>query len=464
MIRRGRDYNRLTTFGFDTVSVLIMRNPFSFPLAVSDRKAEPSGLIVVQIDGLSLPRFEAAIADGSMPYLRSLLNRPAYQLHAMAPGLCCCASCPLAVEPSVKLPAGDFAAGRPSLVRLRYSADEATGRLLSWTRLFVGRSPSTDGLTRIDRALSRIVKRADRGSRHYELWVHARDAFAILPVDAPLPSCCADEGAPVKPSDLRATFERLQNQVSPRATTQRRSAALRRERILRVLSYDVHACLGLDGQWSPARIAQVIEHSGADVVCLQNLDVGHRRGGGNQAKQIEALLQSRLSDCLARHGRRTWRVKFDRYGNAVLSPFAMRLVRTGIAAAEDVRTPRRSMLWVQVDVHGDTAVQFLNAHPLRVPGGQRSGLAAPPSVQQWIEAAATRGTTILCGDGTTDAKSLACRSVASHLVDSTSHALSRINHVFSTDDLALQSAGIVDTPLAKIASDHLPVRVGFWVA
>lgn len=41
---------------------------------------------------------------------------------------------------------------------------------------------------------------------------------------------------------------------------------------LRIASYNVHACVGLDGRFDPARIARVIEFLDADLVALQEVE------------------------------------------------------------------------------------------------------------------------------------------------------------------------------------------------
>lgn len=47
----------------------------------------------------------------------------------------------------------------------------------------------------------------------------------------------------------------------------------------RLLTYNVHRCLGVDGRLSPARTAEVIASSRADIVDLQELDVRRARTG-----------------------------------------------------------------------------------------------------------------------------------------------------------------------------------------
>ena len=57
--------------------------------------------------------------------------------------------------------------------------------------------------------------------------------------------------------------------------------------MLRILSYNVHRCLGIDGQLSPARIAEVIASCEADIVALQEIDVKRARTRGvDQAQAI----------------------------------------------------------------------------------------------------------------------------------------------------------------------------------
>ena len=43
---------------------------------------------------------------------------------------------------------------------------------------------------------------------------------------------------------------------------------------LRVLSYNMHRAIGVDRRFKPDRIAQILEHHDADVVLLQEVDVG----------------------------------------------------------------------------------------------------------------------------------------------------------------------------------------------
>ena len=46
---------------------------------------------------------------------------------------------------------------------------------------------------------------------------------------------------------------------------------------LRVATYNVHGCVGMDRQRSESRIAEVITSTSADIVGLQELDLGRAR-------------------------------------------------------------------------------------------------------------------------------------------------------------------------------------------
>ena len=62
-------------------------------------------------------------------------------------------------------------------------------------------------------------------------------------------------------------------------------------RRLRVATYNVHGCVGMDGQRSEGRIAEVIASMSADIVGLQELDLGRPRSAhADQAALIATQL------------------------------------------------------------------------------------------------------------------------------------------------------------------------------
>jgi endonuclease/exonuclease/phosphatase family metal-dependent hydrolase len=79
-------------------------------------------------------------------------------------------------------------------------------------------------------------------------------------------------------------------------------------------TYNIHRCIGTDGRYSPARIAAVLEETGAEVVGLQEVDgrlaAGH---GSNQLAYIAHRLGFHVAAGLNIACRRS------QYGNALLS-------------------------------------------------------------------------------------------------------------------------------------------------
>ena len=81
---------------------------------------------------------------------------------------------------------------------------------------------------------------------------------------------------------------------------------------LRVATYNIHRCRGLDGRTRPDRIAAVLRAIDADVVALQEVIGAGPRGGGH-AEEIGALLGMGWVMAPARQ------LRGHHFGNAVLS-------------------------------------------------------------------------------------------------------------------------------------------------
>lgn len=88
---------------------------------------------------------------------------------------------------------------------------------------------------------------------------------------------------------------------------------------LRVLSYNIHKCIGgVDRKYDPARIIEVIHKLDCDVVMLQEVDAGVSRSRGD--KQVEVLGEALGMPY------RTWHPNVavrggGHYGNAILSRY-----------------------------------------------------------------------------------------------------------------------------------------------
>ncbi|HIA38757.1 MAG TPA: endonuclease [Planctomycetes bacterium] len=86
---------------------------------------------------------------------------------------------------------------------------------------------------------------------------------------------------------------------------------------VRVMSWNIHRCIGVDRRFKPERIAQCIGHYSPDILCLQEVDRGVPRSRN-------LYLDHYLADQLD-YGYHTWAqahaLTTGAYGNATLSRF-----------------------------------------------------------------------------------------------------------------------------------------------
>lgn len=238
-------------------------------------------------------------------------------------------------------------------------------------------------------------------------------------------------------------------------------------RVLRALTYNVHSCRGSDRRHDPARIADVIAESGADVIALQELDVGRKRSGGiDQAETIAAHLKMRAHFHPALH------VEEERYGDAILTALPSTLQR---AAALPSKGEPRGALWIEIDV-GSRKIQVFNTH-FGLSSAERTLQAETLLSPGWIgHERCRRAPALLLGDFNAVPRSQAFHvlskglSVAAPRIDGRWRAtfparwpLLRLDHIFHNERLRLVSARVIDTPLARKASDHLPIVAEFEI-
>jgi endonuclease/exonuclease/phosphatase family metal-dependent hydrolase len=88
-------------------------------------------------------------------------------------------------------------------------------------------------------------------------------------------------------------------------------------RTLRVATYNIHRCRGLDGRTNPARVAEVIRDIDADVVALQEV-IGASQTSPGHAEELGALLGMGWVMAPARH------LRGALFGNVVMSRLPIR--------------------------------------------------------------------------------------------------------------------------------------------
>ncbi|SAK94319.1 endonuclease/exonuclease/phosphatase family protein [Caballeronia ptereochthonis] len=96
-----------------------------------------------------------------------------------------------------------------------------------------------------------------------------------------------------------------------------------RARELRIATYNLHGAVGIDGRFAPERIGDVLAEIDADIFALQEVPLG---GSGSRSHDVLEVLQ-RMTNLHAVAGP-TLDTPERRYGNAVLTRYPVRAVRT----------------------------------------------------------------------------------------------------------------------------------------
>lgn len=241
---------------------------------------------------------------------------------------------------------------------------------------------------------------------------------------------------------------------------------------MRLVTYNVHRCVGVDKRLDVERIVGVIAELEPDIVCLQELDVGRARTGGvDQARTIA----DRLSMAVRFHP--AMRVEAEEYGDAILTRHPESLIRVG--ALPTVRgvpgLEPRGALWVRVNIEG-VDINVLTAHLGLVPREQRLQAAALVG-KEWLGHPDCKGPTMLAGDFNATSITRPYQTLARNHADCqrqlglrptiktfpSGFPAIRIDHVFVSPEIRITGVRAPFSPLSRMASDHLPLVVDFEI-
>lgn len=229
----------------------------------------------------------------------------------------------------------------------------------------------------------------------------------------------------------------------------------------RVMTYNVHSCVGTDGQLNVARVADVISRADPDVVALQELDVCQSRSGRvNQPAWLAEQLNMHVHFTAARA------CDEGHYGNAILSrhPFAV-LSEGGLLRR---RGEERAVQWLKLSI-GGRAVSVMNTH-LSIHFRERLLQIEQLLGAEWLASAEQGVPLIVCGDLNSSQFSPVYRRLSRDLVDvqqvhgararptwPSRLPLLRIDHVFASRSLRVSRCEVRRDSLTSVASDHLPL-------
>jgi endonuclease/exonuclease/phosphatase family metal-dependent hydrolase len=241
----------------------------------------------------------------------------------------------------------------------------------------------------------------------------------------------------------------------------------------RIVTYNVHRCVGTDGRLSPKRIADVLAECEPDIVALQELDVMRARTGlVDQAHEIAFDLEMDLQFHPA------FKVTEEAYGDAILTSYPLRLVKAGPLPGLKLlpKLEPRGALWVAIDL-GGVELQVLNTH-LGLLARERMAQIEALLGPDWLGGPLAQDPLILLGDFNMLSRSRAYRRLAARFADAaqrtglarpgptfpTRFPAFRIDHVFVTPLVKVRRMEVPRTALSRLASDHLPLIMDFDLA
>jgi endonuclease/exonuclease/phosphatase family metal-dependent hydrolase len=222
---------------------------------------------------------------------------------------------------------------------------------------------------------------------------------------------------------------------------------------VRLVSYNIHACVGTDGKRDPGRIAAVLEALEPDVAALQEVDSRASRGGLDQAMLLARRLGMELVEGpLLREHR-------GHYGNAVLSRWPMAPHAEGRYGAQGLE-PRG---WLEVEIAEPAGPRWrilvthldlvgrIRTHQLAELAARLAG-SAPPAV--------------LAGDlnewrpwrrGVMRDLRRVAEVPAVPASFPSRHPFLRLDRLALKGARLLAGPSVASSPLGRLASDHLPL-------
>jgi len=224
---------------------------------------------------------------------------------------------------------------------------------------------------------------------------------------------------------------------------------------LRIASYNLRKCVGLDRRRAPSRSLEVINSIGADIIALQEAD---RRMGKRPAALPREMVKSYSNFTpidLDETG-----VSLGWHGNAIL-------VRNGLAVGAVQRLTLPGL--------EPRGAVIASIGPLRLVA-VHLGLIRRYRLEQMAEIVSALADmpdmpTVITGDFNEWSHGRGMEPLKEHF---TVHApglsyhaarpIAPLDRIAISPDVHLETAGVIQTPLAKRASDHLPVWADLRVA
>ncbi|HZG52146.1 MAG TPA: endonuclease/exonuclease/phosphatase family protein [Pyrinomonadaceae bacterium] len=240
---------------------------------------------------------------------------------------------------------------------------------------------------------------------------------------------------------------------------------------MRIVTYNVHKCRGLDRRVRPARIASVLREVDADIIALQEvLSVG---GAAREMDQARFIAEELGYDYCIGENRR---LAGGAYGNVILSRLPWRHVHNYDITWRG--RERRGCLRVDIETGrgGDNNARLLHLFNVHLGTAyiERRHQARQLIGDRILGNTELTGARVVLGDFNEWTKGLATRLLTEHLesADVRTHLqrartypgtfpLVHLDHIYFDPALELRQLTLHKSLTALVASDHLPLVADF---
>jgi endonuclease/exonuclease/phosphatase family metal-dependent hydrolase len=240
----------------------------------------------------------------------------------------------------------------------------------------------------------------------------------------------------------------------------------RRHVDVRIATYNIHRCRGMDRRTMPARVAEVIRELNADVVALQEV-IGAGPTGAGQAEEIGAAVGMGWVMTAVRH------LRNHLFGNVILSRFP--IVHHSQYDLSWRTCEPRACQRADLDLGASQLLHIYNVH-LGTAVLERRYQA--PRLAAFVHDRRVEGPKVILGDFNEWLRGLATNTLSSlfESIDIFAHLKRRrtypgifpvlhLDHIYYEGRVDVRRLELVRSRKALLASDHLPLvadlRIGF---
>lgn len=227
---------------------------------------------------------------------------------------------------------------------------------------------------------------------------------------------------------------------------------------LRIATYNIHRCRGMDRRTMPSRVADVLREIDADVIALQEV-IGAGPAGAGQAEEIGAALGMGWVMATVRH------LRNHLFGNVILSRFP--ILHHSQYDLSWRTCEARACQRADLDLGGGRSLHVYNVH-LGTAVLERRYQA--PRLASFVHDRRIDGPKIILGDFNEWMRGLATKTLSAlfESVDIHSHLQRRrtypgifpvlhLDHIYYEGAIEVRRVELPRTRKALMASDHLPL-------